>query len=64
MAERIQYQVDVLLSCGNIISIIIESVLKKPKIGDKIVCAFCRAESEVIKVGTPYRITIKEEVSQ
>lgn len=47
-------QIDVLLSCSDILSIPIESVLKIPKPGSNVVCRLCRKEVTIKRVGQPY----------
>lgn len=49
-------EVELLLSCGDIVIVPIESVLLLPKAGQKIVCAKCKTEMEIVKVGVPYRV--------
>ena len=53
-------QVDVLLSCGHILIVPIESVLQLPVVNTKIVCADCRTEQTIKKVGEPYRAEFYE----
>ena len=48
-------QVDILLSCGDILAIPVESVLLLPKVGESIKCKFCNANHSIIQIGTPYR---------
>lgn len=61
-------QVDVLLECTDIEIVQIESVLKAPKIGDKIDCRVCgRKSQKIIRVGKPYKsehIEVKQENGQ
>lgn len=49
-------QVDILLDCGHILSVPIESVLLVPQVGASIRCTQCHTNQKVSKVGTPYRV--------
>jgi len=57
-------QVDILLSCGHIITIPIGSILELPTVGSLIRCARCQEGHTVSMVGIPYsveKININQE---
>ena len=54
-------QVDILLSCGHIITIPVGSILELPVIGTIIRCAMCEESHTVSRVGQPYQIITEDE---
>ena len=55
-------QVELLLSCGDIIAIPLESILEIPATGTEIKCALHRKTVTVKRVGKPYRVQNGEEI--
>ncbi len=53
-------QVDCLLSCGKIIILPVESVLRLPTIGDVVRCSDCKREMSINQVGQPYRREVEQ----
>lgn len=49
-------QVELLLSCGHLIIVPVESVILVPVIGEQIKCARCQRTVGVNQVGIPYRV--------
>ena len=53
------FQVQVMLSCLDINTFTIRTVVHKPNIGDKAICKVCHETGKVIQVGKPYPVIEK-----
>jgi len=54
-------EIEVLLSCGHIMILTIESVLNIPQKGTEVRCSQCKQMGKIKRVGTPYRVKYYEE---
>jgi LSD1 subclass zinc finger protein len=49
-------EIEVLLSCGHILVVPVESVIHLPRIGDQVRCAICETHRSINQVGQPYHV--------